>query len=235
MFAGEGSEGVRWCSHAERYVASHVSRSTGPTPKLVCEHAARHAPKAVPKNPPGPDDMVMPNPLQRSIASRPSEPELDFAKLEEGFPGFRDAYGKTNPNDIQALRISETIKALVMKIEKPEPKYFYIEKSNPHDGFWHTADKQNVIFIPDGEARLCISDNGVPYVYKIPGATITCESWKGDLFIKYILLESGANAMQMYIPEDSPILKFIRVRQAVVSTLSPTTKPYPTKVGGALL
>lgn len=222
MFAGEGSEGVRWCQHAERYVAADGARST---------HKRF--------TPPGRDNVqTIPEfatAARQAIPSRPAEQPIDYAKLEESFPGFRDAYGETNPNDSQHIRISEAIKALVMKIEKPEPKYFYIEKSNPHDGFWHTADKQNVIFVPDGEARLCISDNGVPYVYKIPGATITCESWKGDLFIKHILLESGGSTMQMYIPEDSPMLKFIRVCRAVVSTLSPTTKPFPTKVGGALL
>uniref|UniRef100_A0AB39CCW4 Uncharacterized protein n=1 Tax=Pseudomonas phage RVTF4 TaxID=3236931 RepID=A0AB39CCW4_9VIRU len=149
----------------------------------------------------------------------------NFPELEKSFPGFRDEWAKLGHLE-HSERISAAIRALVAAQTPKEKQYFYIEKSNPHGGFWHTADKRNVIFIPDGLARLEIRDNGVEYKYKLPEATITCESWKGDLFIKSILLHSGGNAMQMYIPEDSPLLNFIKVRTSEVTTLPPAAKPY---------
>lgn len=166
------------------------------------------------------------------IRSTPvQQPRIDFASLSQKYPGFNEEWNKHSRLE-SAERIAETIRALLTKQAPKEQQYVYIEKTDPN-GFYTSAQQDDVVFVPDGNAILANVKNGETYVYKVPGHTITCEGSQGKLRVKIVTIDSttGGENRQLYIPVESPLAKLLRVRK-LVQTEVPTCKlpPQPPRV-----
>lgn len=146
--------------------------------------------------------------------------------LESAFPGFTAAYAKTNPNHPDGFRITEAIRELTQRAEaQHKNQCIYIWKPTTDSEYFITKDHHRVIFNPDGLAKLHLPDNGKTYIYKLPGHTITCMSNGGTLVIKKIVLDSGGDVSQLYIPLDHPLVKMLKVIRTVAHEIQPITKP----------